>query len=401
LKELLQSVSNKIPPLSKADESDLFVRLPILAASVQSTSSDVLKVILSEVDGNDIVASVDLLKALASFTLSADHLASARVAAASCVHGLLMKGLQIGGDCPARPLLTTVADILDASTNDLGTTQNCISFLSLLGQAAAIRGSSSSATADAIARFLVDVACENGATTIPFDPLGRRMMSPTSKGPSERMSLQITAASGYGAMLTVDDIKPLMKQRLSHVCLTSIKKIYDAACAQARQDQPVTAPSVGQLLVVCHLVCANDLSKFDRKSSHMAATISVEGLSSDLFRVGKKKISDDAAKARILVICAVLKLICHAPAAVNGFVLTMVAGLLRAYAVSSPDAEIGCKLVVLQALEELSHLEGAARATIIAVKPAVLSILASAMNQKSGLLRSSAIDVRNVWCLVE
>jgi hypothetical protein len=267
------------------------------------------------------------------------------------------------------------------------------------GQAAAMRGSSSSSTADSIALFLVDVACEDGPTTIPFDLRGKKMSSTILKGPSEKMSLQIAAASGYGALLTVDGIKPLMKQRLSHVCLKSIKRIYDSECEQARLDQAVTAPSVGQLLVVCHLVCANDLSKFDRKTTHMAATVTVEGLSSDLFRVGKK-LSGNVVKARTLVICAVLKLICNAPATVNGFVLTMVAGLLRAYAVSNPDSEIGCKLVVLQALEELSHLEGA-RATIIAVKPAVLSILASAMNQKSILLRSTAVDVRNVWCLIE
>lgn len=265
------------------------------------------------------------------------------------------------------------------------------------GQAGAIRRSSSSSTADAIAKFLVEIACEDKAS-IPYDPRGRTM-STKSKGPFERVSLQIAAASGYGALLVVDGMKPLMKQRLSHASLKFIKKIFDSESVQARQNEPVSAPSVGQLLVVCHFVCASDLSKFDRKTTHIAATVAVEGLSSDLFQVGTK-ISDSAKMARTLVVCAILKLICTAPAAVNGFVLSMVAGLLRAYAVSNPDSEIGCKVVVLQALEELSHLDGA-KATISAVKPAVLSILESAMTQKSGLLRSTAVDVRNAWCLVD
>jgi hypothetical protein len=132
LKDLLQVVSNKIPPLSREDERDLFVRIPILAACIQSASLDDLKVVLSEVDGNDNVASLDLLNGLASYTLSAEHLRSARVAAASCVHGLLRKGLRKGGDCPVKPLLTIVADILDPSADDLGTMENCLSFLSLL-----------------------------------------------------------------------------------------------------------------------------------------------------------------------------------------------------------------------------------------------------------------------------
>jgi hypothetical protein len=133
VKELLLVVSNKIPPLSKADESDLFVRLPILAASLQSTSSDVLKVVLSEVDGNEKnAASMDLLKALASYTLSAEHHPSTRVAAASCVYDLLIKGVVTGVDCPVKPLLAGVAEVLDASADDLGSSQSCISFLSLL-----------------------------------------------------------------------------------------------------------------------------------------------------------------------------------------------------------------------------------------------------------------------------
>ena len=73
--------------------------------------------------------------------------------------------------------------------------------------------------------------------------------------------------------------------------------------------------------------------------------------------------------------------------------------LVRSYAVS-PNSEIGCKIVTLQALERLAHLEGAG-ASISAVKPAVISILSSAMSQKSPLLRSAAVDVRNVWCLAE
>ncbi|KAG7353695.1 Dos2-interacting transcription regulator of RNA-Pol-II [Nitzschia inconspicua] len=397
LAKLLKSVNNKIPPLSKRDEGDLFVRLPILSEALQSTSPDILKSLIGEMGDGEKVVALDLLKGLTSYSLSVEHLSSSRVAAASCVHGLLRSGFGTGGDCPTKPLVESVADALDISKDDMGATQNCLSFLSLLGQAAAIRGSSSSSTADAIARFLVEVACEDSAT-IPFDPRERTFCMSLG-GSLEKMPLQIAAASAYGAMLVVDGIKPLIKQRLSHASLKFIQKTYESESAQAQQDEPVSAPSVGQLLVVCHLVCANDLSKFDRKTTHMAATVSVEGLSSDLFQVGKK-MSDDGTRARILVICSVLKVICTAPSAVSGFVLTLVAGLLRAYAVASPDSEIGCKLVVLQALEEVTQLD-AAKPTIIAVKPAVLSILASAMNQKSGLLRSTAVDVRNAWCLVE
>jgi hypothetical protein len=81
-------------------------------------------------------------------------------------------------------------------------------------------------------------------------------------------------------------------------------------------------------------------------------------------------------------------------------VMEMVSGLLRSYGVSDPNTEIGCKLVTLQALEALAHLDGA-KAAILDVQPAVITILSSAMSQKSSLLRSAAVDVRNAWCLVD
>lgn len=274
-------------------------------------------------------------------------------------------------------------------------------YLSMLsqGQAGAIRGSSSASTADVIARFLVEAAFEQKAS-IPFQTEGLVLdFAFLFKDPQDNVLIQIAIASAYGAILMVDDIKPLMKQRLTHASLKFVKKLFEQERDQAHHDQPISAPQIGQLLVVSNVICSVDLTRMDRTAIHMIATVCIEGFSSDLFQAGTN-ISDAAAKARTIVVCAALKLICTVPTTVNGFVLTMVAGLLRAYAVSDPNTEIGCKLVVLQALEKLSSLDGA-KATIVTVKPAVLAILSVAMNQKSGLLRSAAVDVRNAWCLVE
>jgi hypothetical protein len=132
LKKLLRKVTNKIPPLSKSDEGDLFVVLPILAAALQSASPDVLKTALNDADENVNQIAVDLLEGLISYSLSSEHLSSARVAAASCVHGLLKIGFEEGGDCPVKLLVSGVADALDTTKDDSGATQNCLSFLSLL-----------------------------------------------------------------------------------------------------------------------------------------------------------------------------------------------------------------------------------------------------------------------------
>ncbi|KAL3913726.1 MAG: hypothetical protein SGILL_006374, partial [Bacillariaceae sp.] len=391
LSKLFKDVSQKIPPLSKADECDLFVRLPLLGAALQSASSSLLKEVVTKVGGDDENALVvELLKGLSEYAMSSEHLASARTAAALCVYGLVKGGFDKSAKCPARPLAEDAMNRLKSSSGDVGLTQNCLNYLSLLGQAAGIRGSSSSSTAGSITKFLVEVACEQKCS-IPFLSEGLPLdLASSFVDPEEIVAVQLSAASAYGSMLMIDAIKPLMKQRLTHASLKFVKKTFELESNQAQHDEQVSAPSIGQLLVVCHVICSADLRKMDRATTHMIATVCIEGFSSDAFQVGKK-MSNEAVKARTLVVCAALNLICTIPKVVNGFVLSMVAGLLRAYAVTDPDTEVGCKLIVLQSLEKLSSLDGA-KATIVTVKPAVLAILAVAMNQKSGLLRSAAVD---------
>jgi hypothetical protein len=77
-----------------------------------------------------------------------------------------------------------------------------------------------------------------------------------------------------------------------------------------------------------------------------------------------------------------------------------VKGLLRAYSSTHPVSEVSSKLLALQALEGFALLDGSNQA-VNAIKPAVVSILAAAMNHPSGLLRQAGVDVRNAWYLMD
>ena len=209
----------------------------------------------------------------------------------------------------------------------------------------------------------------------------------------------MVAASAYGAVMMEDGMKPLMKQRLIHKCFRYIKQLFSRFTESQRTD----SPQVGLIIVVCHLVCASDLSKLDDKTVQSLAAYLITGFSTNIFHVSSQagtQLPADAAAARKLVICALLKVIYTAPTAVDRFVLEMVSGLLRSYAISDPDTDVGCKLITLQALEALTHLDGA-KDVILSVKPAVITILSSAMTQKNVLLRSATVDVRNMWCFVD
>ncbi len=209
--------------------------------------------------------------------------------------------------------------------------------------------------------------------------------------------LRIIAASAYGAIMMEEGMKPLMKQRLTHICINYIKTLSE----KKEENVQKSGAQIGRLMITCHLICASDLSKFDRSIIHLLATLVTKGFSTEVFRSSSQFTTNfpaEAAKARTLIVSTILKLLCMAPQAVNGLVLDMVSGLLRAYAVSDPSSDVGCKLITLQALGVLTRLDGA-KDSIAAVKPAVIAILSSAMSQKNVLLRSAAVDVRNIWCL--
>jgi hypothetical protein len=272
------------------------------------------------------------------------------------------------------------------------------------GSGAGVRGASSSSTADAIAMFLVGSACERSAS-LPYssEPLCKLDLSLFFGTTHEWASIKVVAASSFGAMMMQEGIRPLMKQRLLHTCLKYIDKINEKEKDENRSSHTISEPRIGVLLIVSYLICVSDLLKFDKTTIQKIATIAVDGFSSEIFQVPGQLdtgLASDITKSKALVVCAVLKLICVVPSSVNGFILSMVSGLLRAYAVSNADSEVGCKVLALQGLEQIAHMEGA-KSSITAVQPAVVAILASAMNQKCGLLRSAAVDVRNAWCLIE
>mmetsp|Transcript_17018 Transcript_17018/g.19065 ORF Transcript_17018/g.19065 Transcript_17018/m.19065 type:complete len:991 (-) Transcript_17018:2749-5721(-) len=400
LKKLLTAISKKIPPLSQADECELLVRLPIVSAALQS-ADPLLEGVVNEIDIDEGLHVSQLLQDLTEYVLSANHLSTSRTAGALCVDALLKSGFNRNLDCPAKPLLIDVTKRMIASSNDLTVTKNCLNYLSLLSSAAALRRSSSSSTADAAARFLMEVACEGGAA-LPFPSDSKSQtfdFSASFKDDYVQTSLHLVAASAYGAILMEDDISPLMKQRITHICLRYTKKLF----AKSEQVDRTESGHLGILVVVCHVVCANDLSRFDCETTDSLVRVLIQGFSSDIFQASTlfgSKFPAETAKVRTLVICTLLKFICISPTSVERFMLEIVSGLLRSYGVSNPNTEVGCKLVTLQALEALVHLDGA-KATILDVKPAVIAILSSAMSQKSIVLRSAAVDVRNMWCLID
>mmetsp|Transcript_18088 Transcript_18088/g.50216 ORF Transcript_18088/g.50216 Transcript_18088/m.50216 type:complete len:100 (-) Transcript_18088:683-982(-) len=77
--------------------------------------------------------------------------------------------------------------------------------------------------------------------------------------------------------------------------------------------------------------------------------------------------------------------------------LTLVRGILRSYATTYPDEGVAAKVLALQALELIGKALADNRGDATELRPAVISLLGTALNHPSSVLRQAAVDVRNAW----
>ena len=249
---------------------------------------------------------------------------------------------------------------------------------------------------------------------MPFAKVDEAQLAAWTEGAELGPTLERNAASAYGSMLS-GKLKPLVRQRLNHIGLKYIHAEYESESKQAATGEDIKSPRVGLLVVACHIVCCSDLMKMDKSDLHQIVILLLEGLNScNLLH----------RQAKVLVLTTTLKLISVVPSSVrksrhlaclfqvissnlfcscfnqvSSFLVTAVSGLLRAYAASDPASEVASKLIALQALERMANIEGA-RASAPNIKPAVVAILAAALDHPNGLLRQAAVEVQNAWYVV-
>jgi hypothetical protein len=275
----------------------------------------------------------------------------------------------------------------------------CSYFDTLQGTAGASKGGKSVVSSSVIAKFLLKLACA-GESRLPFEGedapvIKLQDLNSTNLALSE--TLKIAAASAYGSMISTAEGPPLAKQRLVHMSQKHIRSTYEKDKTEAMAGHAIPEPEIGLLIIVSHILCSCDLNTIEKNLLQQMTTIEIEGLSSSVFA----KVEGGSSKfthVKSLVLAAILKLICVVPHLIPGR-LTVVKGLLRAYGTADPASEVGCKLLSLQALEQIASMEGA-KDFAASIQPAVVSIVAAATNHPSGLLRQAAVDVRNAWFLI-
>ena len=130
--KLVKMVSDVLPPLSDADNFNLFVKLPLLAAALHSEILEeprAVDTIESDDDSDDTMNELltGMAPALAEYVLCSDFDAQARSAAASCLHAVIASNDRGAKDCPASQIIKTVINptIKSAYEKCLGGSSPC------------------------------------------------------------------------------------------------------------------------------------------------------------------------------------------------------------------------------------------------------------------------------------
>ncbi len=311
--KLLKLVANILPPLSQADSFQLCVLLPLLAATLHA-SSDEKDGDTMQIDESISEIASTLIPGLKDVLTTSDFDPETRSAAGACLHAFLAVA-KTNNTCPVAPIVTNAVAPTLCTTVDTVAATNVMQILALLASAAASRGGVSSTTADNIAIFLLEVACKGNAQ-LPFSEEFKDTFDSAALGDST--SVQLSAASAYGSILTVSTLKPLMKQRLMYTSLKFVKAAYEEERDQAKAGKAIKAPQVGLLAIVSHVLCNSDFARLDRLTLHQLCTLVIEGLSSAIFQSAVDGgTSPFTTASKNLVLAAVLKVICVSPNVVS------------------------------------------------------------------------------------
>ena len=304
---LIQFVDQIMPPLSETDEVNLFVALPLLAAALTSTTK-----VWETLDSATLKLLSSMVTYLAEFSISSDHNAHSRSAAATCLFSILFHRSEDGDGSGGSDVLvipkllqevvlpalvssldslkTEVSDVLtprasgsvvEASEESMHSAfsqvEDTINFISMLvssvhsvvmcelcnhvcthilylkGSAAACKGGSFSQTGDKIAIFLIELAC-NGTSQFPFTETQIQLVTPSEQGQQHPLlnpasHVYILPASAFGSMLSVHNGGSFWRQRMTHKTLPILMKTLQE---QAKSQNP---PALGTLAVVCHMLC--------------------------------------------------------------------------------------------------------------------------------------------------
>jgi hypothetical protein len=157
-------------------------------------------------------------------------------------------------------------------------------------------------------------------------------------------------------------------------------------------------PAQGLLSALCQVVCSTNLRTVSCTTLQTAAEALTCSLSSARLRAANQV--DEALPE--FVLASIVKLMSASPTSFPK-IYPLVTGSLLAFA-SAADleqrSEVACKILALQVLDAVTRMHNSTE-TLKTIKPGVVSLLLTATNHPSGLVRAAVGEVRNAWYFID
>jgi Dos2-interacting transcription regulator of RNA-Pol-II len=406
---LVEYVDHLLPPLNDDDVVGLSTALPFLSAALEAMDTTACAVDSSTMSAGDMLRRMQ--RDLAEFAITPEYFASARSHAGRCLHEIVCRlSIVKTSQCEAQELVRYVMSTMNAAVVTIRRPGNkaedresaadlladCLSLLAILGSATARCGGPSSKTSDQIVSCLIDVASEESATFLFSDGgIEQIQLEPFAAKDAETSArLAVRAASACGSILSTDCRNSLWQQRLTHLAFNRIaQRIRSSGFLDERNT-----PAQGLLSALCQVVCSTNLRTVSCTTLQTAAEALMCSLSSARLRAASQV--DEALPE--IVLASIVKLMSASPTAFP-YIYPLVTGSLLAFA-SAADleqrSEVACKILALQVLAAVTTMHNSTE-TLKTIKPGVVSLLLTATNHPSGLVRAAVGEVRNAWYFID
>ena len=417
---LTSFVTNILPPLSDDDEVSLYVSLPLLAAVLKRSNKD-----LNMLEEGTSTILMSMVEDLALFSIRSDHHAHTRSAAASCLFSILFQSSEDNETKCARlieklmkevisPALTTALirlgkEFSETSKGDnkvqasvFSQVEDTLSFMSVLGAAAACKGGTFSQMGDKIVLFLIELACRGSSRSPSSDATAMDLTMPSEQGQKHPLlnpasHVFILPASAFGSVLSVHNGGAFWRQRLTHKTLPIL---LGALSSQAESQNP---PAFGTLCVVCHMLCCLPTSLVGEANVKQMLPTVVAGLvyfsKNSSAMAQSEMISSKPASLLSIILAALVKVLTVSREDVTKFVGIIIPSLLLLGS-STIESSEGCiprHLLVFQCLETVAA-HPHARNSVLREKDQVVSVLSTVVDHPSSVIRNAVVQARNVWC---
>ena len=418
---LTSFVTNILPPLSDDDEISLYVSLPLLAAVLKRSNKD-----FNMLEEGTSTILMSLVEDLALFSIRSDHHVHTRSAAASCLFSILFQSSEDNETNCARlieklmkevvaPALTTALIRLNKVFSETSTTggvgahasvfsqvEDTLSFMGVLGAAAACKGGTFSQTGDKIALFLIELACTGTSQFPSSDATAIDLTMPSQQGQKHPLfnpasHVFILPASAFGSMLSVLNGGAFWRQRLTH---KSLPILLGALSLQAKSQNP---PAFGTLCVVCHMLCCLPTSLVGEANVKQMLPTVVAGLvyfsKNSSAMAQSEMISSKPASLLSIILAALVKVLTVSPEDATKLVGIIIPSLLLLGSSTMESSErcIPRHLLVFQCLEIVAA-HPHARNSVLREKDQVVSVLSAVIDHPSSVIRNAVVQARNVWC---